>query len=71
MDYIVLMSKMVLAFLISLVRVILTRERERESDGKGKWAKEGIHEDGRETGRKKGGDDGEESFSILLTVSTK
>lgn len=43
-----------LAFLISLVRVVLTRERERESEGKGKWAKEGIREDGREMGRKKG-----------------
>lgn len=46
-------------------------ERERESEGKGKWAKEGIHEDGRKMGRKKWGDGGEESFSILLMVSTK
>lgn len=71
MDYIVLMSKLVLAFLISLVRAVLTSERKRESEGKGKWAKEGIHEDGREMGRKKWGDGGEESFSILLMVSTK
>ena len=71
MDYIVLMSKKVLAFLISLVRVVPMSERERESEGKDKWAKEGIHEDGREVGRKKGVDGGEESFSILLTFSTK
>ena len=44
------MSKKVLAFLISLVRVVPMSERERESEGKDKWAKEGIHEDGREVG---------------------
>lgn len=33
--------------------------------------RKGSIEDGREMGRKKGGDGGEESFSILLMVSTK
>ena len=71
MDCIALVSKMVLAFLISLVIVVLTGEREREPGGKEKLAKEGIQEDRREMGRKKGADGGEESFSILLMVSRK
>jgi hypothetical protein len=43
---------MVLAFLVSLVIVVLMSERKREPGGKDRWAKEGSQQDRKGMGRK-------------------
>lgn len=50
---------MVLAFLVPLVTVVLTGEREREPGGRERWAKEGIQGTAGE-GREREGDGREE-----------
>lgn len=53
---------MVLAFLVSLVTIVLVGEREREPGGQDRWAKGGSQEARKGMGREIGDDGGEESF---------